>query len=90
MLGRTVAELGQTMSAAEFMDHFDDWARGEWGERRADARAASICQTVASFAGKSLKNNTHVKLSDFLLKFETEEDEQLEDSASFFREFGNG
>ena len=76
------------MTAVEFQAHFEDWQRGEWGERRADARAALICQQIVTMAGKSIKEGTQVKLSDFLLEFGKAEPEKDPDPSSFFRKFG--
>lgn len=82
-LGRTLDELGQTMSAAEFSEHWDDYRRSPWGERRADLHAALVAQTTANYAGKMRKDAA--KLTDFLLEFEPRGEAEPEpDPAAFF------
>lgn len=82
-LGRTLDELGQTMSAAEFADHWSDYRRSPWGDRRADIHAAQISQTIVNWAGKVSKETA--QLSDCLLDFEREEEPEVEiDPAAFF------
>jgi hypothetical protein len=84
-LGRTLDELGRTMSAAEFADHLADYLREPWGDRRADLQAALVSHTVATFAGKTLKDGAPPPLSDFLLDFNREAKAPAEpDPASFF------
>lgn len=87
-LGRTLDELGQTISAAEFSGHLADYMHEPWGERRADLRAALVAHTVATFAGKTLKDGAQVPLSDFLLEFDREAKAPAEpDPAAFFGQF---
>lgn len=85
-LGRTLDELGQTMSAAEFADHWDDYTYRPWGDRRADIRTALLAQQIANYAGKMRKDPA--KLTDFLLDFERQPEPESEpDPAAFFGQF---
>lgn len=72
-MGRTLEELGETMSSAEFGDHWLDWVYAPWGDRRADIHAALVCKTVADYAGKTLKEGHETKLEHFLLDFDRDE-----------------
>lgn len=82
-LGRTLDELGQTMSVAEFAEHWEDYRRSPWGERRADIHAALIAQTTANYAGKMRKEAA--KLTEFLIDFEKPGEPETElDPATFF------
>jgi len=58
----TVAELGRRMSSEEVSEWRAYEAMEPFGERRADYRAASVCQVVALSAGAK-----NAKLEDFLL-----------------------
>lgn len=83
-LGRTLHELGETMSCNEFMDHWYDYQRNPWGERRADLHAALISQTVANYAGKMRKQAGELK--DFLLDFDPKEEVEM-DPETFIKNF---
>lgn len=67
-MGWSVAELGRRMSSREVSEWEAYEAIEPFGERRADYRAASICQVIALANGAK-----DVKLEDFLL---TRADEQ--------------
>ena len=55
-LGRTLLELGHSMTAAEFGEHQDEYARYPWGALRDDYRTALICWTIHSTSGKQMKS----------------------------------
>lgn len=47
-LGRTLAELGETLSAEEFALWLADYARSPWGPERADVGPAIVASTIAN------------------------------------------
>lgn len=51
-LGRTLGELGETMSSAEFSLWLALYKRAPWDETRADINAGIIAATIANYAGK--------------------------------------
>jgi len=54
-LGRTLEELGRTMSAAEFALWLELYREEPWDDSRDDLRAGIIAATVANYAGKVRK-----------------------------------
>lgn len=70
-MGRTVDELYQTMSSAEFSMWAALYEENQWADERAelqaDFRAGTICATVANFAGKSLRRGSdNLSPGDFM------------------------
>lgn len=84
-LGRTLHELGQTMSSSEFADHWQDYVLSPWGEKRDEIHAALISQTIANYAGKVRKDPA--ELSEFSLRFGPEEPQKEVDPATFLEQF---
>lgn len=85
-LGRTLDELAESMSLSEFLDHWQDFNQDPWGDKRADARTALLCQTVVKWAGKTLKEGVDIPLKHFLLTFEPVEAEEP-DPIAYFKQF---
>jgi hypothetical protein len=89
-LGRTLSELHETMSVTEYLMWRDEYARAPWGEERADLQAAVISQTVANFAGRSIKGDEGAKLSEFILDFSGSKEPDVEidpDPMEHFKQF---
>lgn len=66
-MGRTLAELGRTMSLAEFLMRVRAYQCDPWGEERADMRAAIIASTIANV--NRGRNTSAFKVTEFMLKF---------------------
>ena len=62
LLGRTVAELRQQMSSAEFTDWCAYYQLEPWGYDAENWRMGMVCSTVANAAGRKKP----LKPSDFL------------------------
>lgn len=71
-LGRTLDELGTTMSASEFMAHWDDYRRDPWGGLRDDLNTAHIVKAVANYAGKMRKESIEYADAVDILRYETD------------------
>lgn len=88
-LGRTVYELGQTMTADEFMDHYTDWLQNPWGDKRMDWQFALLRSTVINMSGKTVQKQ--VEPHELLMQFkDPNEPEQEVDPKEFFGKFGYG
>jgi hypothetical protein len=69
-MGRTLGELCQSMSSAEFSLWIEAYRDDQWGEKRDDWRAGVVASTVANFAGRQLASNaSSTKPEDFMPKF---------------------
>lgn len=78
---RSIAELCETMDSAEFCLWAAEFGRSPWDEARADLRSALVAQTVANYAGKSLKAGATVTALDFM-PYSQPEPKQASDSAA--------
>lgn len=67
-LGRTLHELCETMTAAEFGLWLEEYRRDPWGGHRDGLHAAIVAKAVADYAGKI--RNSPAELEEFLLRFE--------------------
>lgn len=66
-MGRTLAELGATMSAQEFALWQALYLENHWGELYADQRAGIIASTIANYAGmQRAKGAAPARPSDFM------------------------
>lgn len=66
-MGRTLEELGNTMSAHEFGLWLELYAQDLWGEMREYERAGVIAATVANYAGMMRgKGSEAAKSTDFM------------------------
>jgi hypothetical protein len=85
-LGRTLEELGRTMSSQEFSLWLAMYKFDQWGELRGDERAGLIASTVANFAGMTrAAGAAPLSPSDFMLHLpKHEEPEQEPDPVAFF------
>jgi hypothetical protein len=86
-LGRTLEELGRTMSYAEFALWQALYDKDHWGELRADERAGIVAATVANYAGKQRASGVEPALPrDFMPHAPPDEDEhEVEpDPVAFF------
>ena len=61
-----MAELGETMSSAEFSIWVALYKQAPWDDTRADVQSAMVAATVASYAGKMRKEGSTVELSEFM------------------------
>lgn len=76
-MGRTVAELGATMSATEWQHWLALNDIDPWTPDRDDLRAAITAHAAAA------SNGVKCKVSDFLPDFDNEPREQTEDEMKF-------
>ena len=88
-LGRTLAELGATMSSAEFSLWAELYRLDRWGQKSVDEmfdyRTGLICATTANFAGKSLAEHAGpAKPQDFMPHFQPAPAEEP-DPVTFFK-----
>jgi hypothetical protein len=65
-MGRTLRELCESMSSAEFSLWIEAYKDDQWGGKDDDFRAAVVASTVANFAGKQLANNATTTPQDFM------------------------
>jgi len=63
-LGRTVDELGETMSPQEFLAHHADYQREPWGSRTVVVMLAQVCVILCNV--NRGKDSPAFQLSDFL------------------------
>lgn len=63
MLGRSVHELGASMSLAEFMGHYQDYVDGEL--MPITLGDLHVCAAIANWAGKVMKPGARVTAGDF-------------------------
>ena len=63
LLGRTVAELQQTITSAEFADWCAYYTVEPWGYEVSNWRAGLVAATSANFSGRAKKS---LKPSDFM------------------------
>jgi hypothetical protein len=92
-MGRTLGELGATMSSAEFSLWCELYERDEWGQKQinelADFRTGLQCATIANYAGKVRKPGAgDAKPSDFMPFMDAPEQEEP-DPVSFFTAVAN-
>lgn len=66
-LGRTLGELGRTMSLAEFLLWVREYNRDPWGEERADMRSGIVASTIANV--NRGKHTSAFRVADFMPKF---------------------
>lgn len=86
-LGRTLEELGQTMSAAEFGLHLADFQRRPWGDTVVELMGGVVASTIANV--NRGKDTQPFRASDFMPLFAHEQEPEPEvrsDGASFFAE----
>ena len=65
-LGRTLQELGETMTAQEFALHWEEYQREPWGDVRVDVAGAVIARTLAEINRDREKRPQPFGLADFL------------------------
>jgi hypothetical protein len=76
-LGRTLAELGETMTSEEF----DLWlelhrSNGPWDDTRGDVHAGIIAATIANYAGMSRKQGAPLASPFDFMPFAKRQDEE--------------
>lgn len=70
-LGRTLGELGETMSSEEFSLWLALYKRAPWDETRGDINAGIIAATIANYSGKMRSESAPpAQASDFMLFIE--------------------
>lgn len=86
-LGRTLEELGESMSAAEFSMWIARNAKAPIGARRGDLQAGVIAATIANYAGRMRgKDAPPATPLDFMpLEQRPEPIEEDSDPLAFFR-----
>lgn len=92
-LGRTLEELGATMSAQEFGLWIALWEENHFGELFADQRAGIIASTIANYAGMTrAKGAEPAAPADFMLykPKEAQRKEEEEPDPMQFLEFAKG
>jgi hypothetical protein len=92
-MGRTLGELGATMSSAEFSLWCELYERDEWGQKQieelADLRNGITCATIANYAGKVRKEGAgEARPSDFMPFLKPPETKEP-DPVSFFTAVAN-
>jgi hypothetical protein len=85
-LGRTLDELGQTMSAKEFGLWCALNQQDPWDHTRGDINAAIICATIANYAGKIRKSGAKPAEPSEFMAFLREEEVEMDavDPTDFF------
>lgn len=79
-LGRTLGELGETMTSSEFALWQAEYVRRPWGDDPADLRAGIIASTVANYAGKQRADNAKPATpADFMPYREKQPEEHVQD-----------
>lgn len=90
-LGRTLEELGRTMTSHEFSLWVELYLENQWGEMFAYERAGIIASTVANYAGMMRpKSAEPARPSDFMpMKPKGAEQEEVEpDPVEYFKRVG--
>ena len=85
-LGRTLEELGSSMSSEEFSLWLEMYQVDLWGELRAYERAGVVASTVANYAGMMRSKSAEpAKPSDFMpLMGNAPEEETEPDPVAYF------
>lgn len=79
-LGRTLHELGETMTADEFGLWAALYRTDPWGEQRADLRAGIVSATMVNMAGMTrARGAPPAKPADFMPYAVREADRQVEE-----------
>jgi hypothetical protein len=65
-LGRTLQELGETMTAREFGLHWAEYQREPWGDVRVDVAGAVNARTLAEINRDREKRREPFGLADFM------------------------
>lgn len=74
-MGRTLQELGHTMTAREFGLHWAEYTREPWGDYRVDLAGAVVARTLAEVNRDREKRAEPFGLADFMPLAHLEEDE---------------
>lgn len=89
-MGRTLEELGNSMSSDEFAMWLEVYPDDLWGEMRAYERSGLICATVANFAGKSLAKGAEAVSARDFMPVQDEAAEVEPDPVEYFRQVAAG
>lgn len=88
-LGRTLEELGRSMSSHEFALWIALWEVDQWGDLRADERAGVVAATVANYAGMQRRQDSAPATpADFMLHLPARPDDDVTidpDPVEYFR-----
>lgn len=71
-LGRTLEELQDCMSSAEFGLWAAEYTRRPWGDLRNELHMSMICRTISDYAGRVQAEGKPAKLGDFMLDIHNE------------------
>jgi len=87
--GRTLKELGESMTAEEFGLWWALWKEEPFGEWAHYFRSSLICSTLANYAGKCRKEGAQpANPMDFMVFHKTEEKADVDpDPIEFFNQF---
>lgn len=93
-LGRTLAELMETMSSTEFSLWAEAYKRDEWGDaprrKHAELVGGVVACTVANYAGKERAAGAGMaQPADFLLTREVEDEPAEPDPVAYFTAVAN-
>jgi hypothetical protein len=88
-LGRTLEELGNSMSADEFGLWLALYQTDPWDQMRSDLRAGIIAATIANHAGLTRKAGVPPSMpSDFMPYLKKHEEPEAEaDPVAYFKQF---
>ena len=88
-MGRTLQELGESMTADEFGLWLALYRVDPWGEQRADLRAGIVASTVANYAGmQRSKSAGAAKPTDFMPYMGKQDDADVEIEPDPMQHFG--
>ena len=84
-LGRTLGELGRTMSSHEFALWLAYYPEDMWGEQRDYERAGIIAAEVANYAGRMRKEGTEpARPSDYMPQLKAKAEPVEPDPVAYF------
>ena len=85
-LGRTLEELGRTLSSHEFALWLAYYPEDMWGELRDYERAGIVASTVANYAGRMRKEGSEpARASDFMPQLKAPAEEPEPDPVAYFK-----
>ncbi len=86
-MGRTLGELAETMSSAEFSTWLELYRREPWDDSRMDLGFGIVASTIANFAGRMRSETAPpARPGDFMPFVERSEEREPEiDPVAYFR-----
>jgi hypothetical protein len=86
-LGRTLDELGRTMSAREFALWLALYRRAPWDDTRADLGFAIVSATIANYAGKVRAKEAKPAAPADFMPFARDPEPEVEEEPDVFTHF---